>query len=227
MCKPIIVTLSLLFIVVVATAQESSSEKVINRFELVGGPSFSSNTGDFDEYEPKLGGSFGVGYYQKIHKSFCLNIRALYESKGSAFNYPTALSDGTNEINVNYKFTTKFRSVSFYLIPTLQLGRNKNIYVGAGGYYSLLYRMSVGLYTTNTDTGEVIEDATSSRNYFDPVYVRDGGATFQLGYAFKISEKYQLMIQGFANRGLVDIDGNWFGSQRNNTYGILLSARMR
>jgi len=228
MCKPTIftLTLSFLFIVTVATAQESPSKEIINRFELVGGPSVSNNTGEAEEYESKIGGSIGVGYYQKIYKSFSLNIRALHEWKGSAFDYPTTLSNGT--INVNYKFTTKFSCVSLYLMPTLQLGRNKNIYVGAGGYYSLLYRMSVGVYETNTDTGEVIEDDTYSNNYLDPIYVRDGGATIQLGYAFKVSEKYQLMVQGFANRGLVDIDGNWLGgSQRNNNYGILLSVRMR
>lgn len=231
MSKPISVTLtltlSLLFIVVVATAQEFSSEKVINRFELVGGPSLSRNTGEGEDYESKLGASFGVGYYQKVYKSFSLNMRLLHESKGSTFNYPSFFSHGTNQIDINYRFTTKFKALTFYLTPTLQLGRNKNIYVGAGAYYSLLHKMSVSVYKTITDTGEVIEEGTSEKNYLDPIYVRDGGVTFQFGYAFKVSPKCQLMIQGFANRGLVDINANWLGSQRNHNYGILLSARMR
>lgn len=226
MCKPAL-TLSLLFIVTIATAQESSSDKIINRFELVGGPSFSSNTGYLGEYDSKFGGSFGVGYYQKIYKSFSLNVRTLHELKGSEANYPTATTDASGDIaNINDKFTTKFSYFTFYLMPTLQLGRNKNIYVGAGGYYSFLHRLSVNQYRTNTDTGEFIEDnTTNDPNYFDPDY--DGGVTFQLGYAFKVSDKCQLMVQGFANRGLVDIHSTWFGSQRNNTFGILLSMRMR
>jgi hypothetical protein len=232
MCKPTIVTLFLLFIVIATTAQESSPKKeaskksIINRFELVGGPSWSSNTGYLGDYESKVGGSLGVGYYQEIYKSFSLNVRALHELKGSAANYPVGISNGTSDYYANYKFTTKFSYLTFYLMPTLQLGRNKNIYIGAGGTIVFIHKLSVNRKLTNTDTGELIEEDTSNDvHYFDPYF--DAGVTFQLGYSFKLSNKCQMMIQGFANRGLVDIHSDWFGSQRNNTYGILLSVRMR
>jgi hypothetical protein len=228
MWKPTIITLSLLFIVLAATAQETSSRKrIINRFEFVGGPSFSSNTGYLGDYESKPGGSFGVGYYQKIYNSFSLNVRSLYEFKGSVANQPVGVSDGMGtNYNANYKVTTKFNYLTFYLMPTLQLGKNKNIYIGAGGYYSFIHKLSVNYTSTNTDTGELMHESTSyDPHYYDPDF--DAGVTFQLGYAFNVSNKFQIMLQGFSNRGLVDIQSNFFGSQRNNTYGVLLSFRMR
>jgi len=227
MCKPTLLILSLLFIVIAASGQESSPNKIINRFELVGGPSFSANTGYLGDYDSKFGGSFGVGYYQKIYKSFSLNIRTLHELKGSVTNYPAGLSDGTGtDLNINDKFTTKFSYLTFYLMPILQLGKSKNIYIGAGGYYSFLHRLSVNRYRTNSETGEFIEESTTNdTNYFDPNH--DFGVTFQLGYSFKISNTCQLMLQAFSNRGLADLYNSSMGSQRNNTYGVLLSVRMR
>lgn len=226
MCKPTVLSFSLLFLVIAAEAQQPSSNKIINRFELVGGPSFSDNTGYLGEYDSKAGGSFGVGYYQKIYRSFSLNVRTLHELKGSVANYPVGVSDQAGTVEVNDKFTTKFSYLTFYLMPTLQLGRNKNIYVGAGGYYSFLHRLSVNRYRTNSETGEFIEETTTNdKNYFDPNY--DFGVTFQLGYSFKISNKCQMMLQAFSNRGLADLYNSSFGSQRNNTYGVLLSLRMR
>ena len=227
MYKLTALTFALLFLVVFAEAQDSSSGKIISRFELVGGPSFSSNTGYLSNYESRVGGSFGVGYYQKLYRSFSLNVRALHELKGSVGNYPLGTSDGNgNVVEVNDEYSTRFSYLTLYLMPALQLGKNKNIYVSAGGYYSFLHKLSVTKVSTNSETGELIEETTTNdKNYFDPKF--DAGVTFQLGYAFKVSNKCQMMLQVFANRGLVDLHNDTFGSQRNNTYGILLSLRMR
>ena len=226
MRKPTMLLLGVVLLVITTKAQDPS-DKIINRFELVGGPSFSQNTGYLGDYDSKGGGSFGVGYYQKIYKSFSLNVRTLLELKGSVGNYPKGVVDENgNILEVNDEYTAKFSYLTFYLMPTLQLGRNKNIYIGAGGYYSFLEKLSVTSYRTNSETGEFIEETTSNdKNYFDPKH--DFGVTFQLGYSFKVSNKCQMMVQAFSNRGLADLYNPTFGSQRNNTYGILLSFRIR
>ncbi len=209
-----------------AKAQKASPDKILNRFELVAGPSFSKNSGYLSDYDSKAGYSFGVGYYQPFSKSFSLNIRSLYEQKGSAATYSYGLTDTNGTVEMTDKYTTKFNYLSFYALPTLQLGRNKNIYLSAGGYYSFLQKLSVNTYSTNRDTGEFISENTSTdKNYFDPSF--DAGVSFLIGYSFKVSDKNQLMLQGFGNRGLVDLYNGNMGSQRNNTFGLLLSLRIR
>lgn len=226
MLKGIALASFILHFVVAAYAQEPSSNKILNRFELVVGPSFSKNTGYLPNYDSKAGYSVGVGYYQKLSKSFSLNFRSLYESKGSAATYSYGLTDVNGTVETDDKYTTKFKYLTFYVLPTLQLGRNKNIHISAGGYYSFLQKLSVNSYRTRTDTGEFIsEDTNTDKDYFSPDY--DAGVSFQIGYSFKVSDKSRLMLQAFSNRGLIDLTNPSIGSQRNNTFGLLLSFGMR
>lgn len=226
MCKIIALASSIFYFTVSANAQEVASNKFLNRFELVAGPSFSNNSGYLSDYDSKAGYSFGVGYYQNLSKSFSLNFRFLYEMKGSAATYSYGVTDVNGSVDMDDKYTTKFKYLTFYVLPTLQLGRNKNIYVSAGGYYSFLQDLSVNSYRTRSDTGEFIsEDTTNDKNYFDPTY--DAGVSFQIGYSLKVTEKSQLMLQAFVNRGLIDLYNASIGSQRNNTIGLMLSFRKR
>jgi hypothetical protein len=127
---------------------------------------------------------------------------------------------------VDNRFTAKFNYLTVYMLPTLQLGRNKRIHLSAGGYYSFLQKVSVASYMTQANGGPFIaEYENENKNYFNRDY--DAGLSFQAGYAFDITKKSQLMLQSFANRGLVDLHNNTFGSQRINTYGLQLSFRMR
>ena len=57
--------------------------------------------------------------------------------------------------------------------------------------------------------------------HFDPTF--DAGVSFLIGYSFKVSDKSQLMLQAFSNRGVVDLHNYSIGSQRNNTFGLLVS----
>lgn len=226
MSKVIALISLILCFVIAANAQESSSNKILSRFELVAGPSFSKNSGHLSDYGSKAGYSFGVGYYQKISNSFSLNFRSLYEMKGSTATYSYGLTDTNGTVEMTDKYTTQFKYLTFYALPTLQLGRNKNIYISAGGYYSFLQKLSVNTYSTNRNTGEFIsENMTTDKNYFSPKY--DAGVSFQIGYSFKVSDKNQLMLQAFSNRGLVDLYNPAMGSQRNNNFGLMFSLRMR
>jgi hypothetical protein len=129
-------------------------------------------------------------------------------------------------VEMDEAYTTDFKYLTFYVLPTVQLGRNKNIHVGAGGYYSFLHRLSVTSYRTNSDTGEFISESTSTdEGYFSPNY--DAGVSFQIGYSFKVGDKCRLMLQAFSNRGLVDLHNYWIGSHRNNNFGMLLSFKMQ
>ncbi len=227
MFKGITLVSFLLVFIITANAQESPSNNILNRFEFVVGPSFSKNKGYLPDHDSKTGYSVGVGYYQKFSKSFYLNFRTLYESKGTSATYPFGLSNMDGSIvNIDDKSTSEFKYLTFYLLPTLKLGRNKNIHIGAGGYYSFLQSLSVTSYRTNSDTGEFISENTSTdKGYFSPDY--DAGVTFQVGYSFKVSDKYRLMLQAFSNRGLVDLHSSWIGSHRNNNFGLLLSFKMQ
>jgi hypothetical protein len=226
MYKIITLASSILCVIVLAKAQEGKSNKILNRFELVAGPSFSNNSGYLPDYDSKAGYSFGVGYYQNLSKSFSFNFRISYEMKGSAATYSYGLTDDNGNVDLDDKYTIKFKYLTFYVLPTLQLGQNKNIYVSAGGYYSFLQDLSVNSYRTRTDTGEFFsEDTTTDRNYFDPTY--DAGVSFLFGYSLKAGEKSLLMLQAFVNRGLIDLHNPATGSQRNNTLGLMISFRMR
>lgn len=217
---------SILCFVSGTSAQEFSFNNILNRFELVAGPSFSQNTGYLSEYDSKTGYSFGVGYYQKFSKSFSVNLRSLYEMKGSAATYSYGLTTNNSTVEMNDKYTSKFNYLTFYMLPTLQLGRNKKIHISAGGYYSFLRKLSVNSYRTDRGTGQFISEYTNTdMNYFDPKY--DAGVSFQVGYSFDVSDKIQLMLQAYSNRGLVDLYNNSIGSQRNNTFGLMLSFRTR
>jgi hypothetical protein len=226
MYKIIALTSILVSFAIAADAQESYP-KILSRFELIAGPSFSKNNGYLPDYKSKTGFSFGVGYYQNLSKSFSINMRTLYETKGSSVVYQYNLTDlNNNSVDVDNRYNTKFKYLTFYLLPTLQLGKTKNIHLSAGGYYSFLQKLSVTSYSTRTDNGAFISEyENNSKNYFTPNF--DAGLSFQLGYAFNISKKSQLMLQAFANRGLVDLHNDAFGSQRMNTYGLQLSFRMR
>ena len=224
MTRFIVLTLLILCFSFIIDAQESSSRKILNRFEFVLGSSLSNNSGYLNEYDSKVGYSIGLGYYQKLSNSVSLNLRSFYETKGSAADYNYTLSDGKNNYELTDIYTTQFKYLTFNLLPTLQLGRNKNIYLSAGGYYSFLLGLSVKTYTTNRGTnGFFSENTNTDKNYFDRTF--DAGVNMLVGYSFKISEKSQLMFQVFCNRGLVDLDNPKFGSQRNNAFGLMSSFR--
>ncbi len=230
MSKVIALISLILCFVIAANAQESSSNKILSRFELVAGPSFSKNSGYLSDYGSKAGYSFGVGYYQKLSKSFSINIRSLYEQKGSSASQHIGLYEGWNNVNypnVSYEYSSQFQYLTFYLLPTFQFGRNKNVYVSAGGYYSFERRASYKQSLINDDTGDIIEEYVSNQDDPGREVSNDAGVSFSLGYSFKIAKKSQLLLQAFSNRGLVDIQNPYAGSQRNNTFGLMLSLRIR
>lgn len=210
--------------VVEVNAQDLPSNKIANGFEVVASPSFSKNSGYLGSYDSKVGYSVGVGYSQKIFKSFSINLRTLFEMKGSEASYSYGLWDTTSSLEIDAKYTTKFKYLTIYALPTLQVGKNKNIHISAGGYYAFLQKLSVNSYLTNSKTGEFISEYTSiDKNYFSPTY--DAGVSFQIGYSFKVSTKNKLMLQAFSNSGFVDLHNGWIGSQRNNTFGLILSLK--
>lgn len=199
--------------------------KVLKKFELIVGPSFSKNTGYLSNYELMTGYSIGIGYDQPFSKSFSINMRALLERKGSIATHSYGLTSGNTNTDVTDTYTTKFNYLSLYAIPTFHAWNN-NITLGVGGYYSLLQKLSVNVYSEDSNTGEFISEYSETRkDYFSPSY--DAGITFQLGYSFNVSEKNRLILQAFTNLGLVDLYNPTIGSQRNKTFGLLVSFRVR
>jgi hypothetical protein len=195
---------------------------------LVASSSFSKNSGYLSDYDSKAGYSLGVGYIQPITKSFSVNMRTLFESRGSSATYQYGQVDMNNTTTeLTDRYTVQFKYLSLYVLPTIQLGQKKNIFVSAGGYYSLLNKLSVNTQKSRTTDGVLISENTNTdKNYFSPGKF-DAGVSFSLGYSFKITERTQLLFQAFSNRGLVDLYNPAMGSQRNNTFGLMVSLRGR
>lgn len=226
MIKKCILLTLLICPTIMVSGQKLNTKNLLKNFELVGGSSFSKNSGYLSDYDSKIGYTFGIGYYQNITKSFSLNFRALYETKGSAAYYSYGLTDANGTTEVTDKYTAQFKYVSLYLLPTFQLGPRNNIYISAGAYYSFLQNLSVNTYRTNKNTGDLISDyTTTNKDYFTPDF--DAGISVQLGYSFKLNEKSQLLLQAFSNRGIKDLYNPAMGSQRNNTFGLTASYRRK
>jgi hypothetical protein len=228
MRKTITLASLLVCITLAANAQDPLWRNVLRKFELVGGPSFSRNTGYLgnDNYKSVTGGAIGIGYYIPAGKSFSLNLRGLYERKGSVAISRYGLNDGNGTTNIHAEVTSKFVYLTGYLVPTFHFGKNKNIHIGAGGYYSYLYSLHVSFYNTNLDNGDFISESNyDQKSYYQPDY--DAGVTFQLGYSFNLFDQIKLTTQAFSNRGVKDIHNGSIGSQRNNTFGVLVSARLQ
>jgi hypothetical protein len=228
MRKTIALTSFLFCIALVAHAQQPSWRTALGKFELVAGPSFSQNTGYLgnDNYQSLNGGAIGLGYYIPVGKSFSINLRGLYERKGSVAIMRYGLGDQNGiTTNINAEVTSRFTYLTGYVIPTFHFGQKKNIHIGAGGYYSYLYSLHVNFYNTRMDNGEFISESNyDQKSYYQPDY--DAGVTFQLGYSFTLFDQVKLTTQAFSNRGLKDLYNGSIGSQRNNTFGLLVSLRL-
>lgn len=222
----LIVLLVLICSSIAVKAQEEKTEyDDMRRFELVLGPSFSMNTGYLRDYKSKYGYELGIGYYLPVAKSFMINARLLYEQKGSTAVYKYTLYDVNKSVTpTREEITSRFNYFTLYVIPTFQLGPKKNILIGAGAYYSYLRKLNVRTDRTRSDNGDFISRSSfDQREFFDPTY--DAGVTFQVGYKFNVNSKLRMSIQAFSNRGVKDLYSGSIGSQRNNTFGILLGFR--
>jgi hypothetical protein len=224
MHKSVLVSWLLLAFAFIANAQDEN--KILKRFELVVGPSQSRNTGS-NIYEPKYGYSLGIGYDQPLHKIFSLNLRVLYEQKGSTSKLRSIVTEADGSITpLTDKYTTKLNYITFYLIPTFHLGPNKNIHIGIGPYYSFLQSLSLNIHRTRTYDGLFISVRTEHpKNYFNSNH--DAGGTFQIGYSFNVGDNLGLTVQGFYNSGGVGLYNLNFGEQRNNDWGVLVIAKIR
>lgn len=225
MKKVLILATTVLCFVTSILAQESAPNQILRKFEIVAGPSFSKNKGYLSNYDSKIGYSIGVGTSAKFSKSFSVNFRSLYEFKESAASYSFSRSDANNvSLMLTDKYTNRFNYLTFYALPTLQLGSNKRIHISAGGYYSLLLKDNINIYTIESENNNFFSEYNISNEFsFKQKY--DAGISVLIGYSFKVGDKSQLLLQAFGNRGLVDISYVLFGSQRNNTFGLLSTFR--
>ena len=118
MFKGITLASFILLFVVAASAQETSSNNILSRFELVAGPSVSKNKGYLPDHDSRTGYSVGVGYYQKLSKSFYLNFRTLYESKGTTATYRASVANMDGSIvDIDDKYTSEFKYLTFTCCP--------------------------------------------------------------------------------------------------------------
>lgn len=130
-----------------ATAQLNlKQKKLISAVEIFAGPNASFNYGNkfIENYEDenvtnkrllKIGYAAGIGIYHSVSTRIDLNVRLQYETKGTKneLNVPSLL-DNTSRYIISSKYTYKYYTASF--IPSINIGKRKNLTVGIGGYYS-------------------------------------------------------------------------------------------
>jgi len=200
--------------------------KVITHYELVFGAGALMNNGYYSQYmTPKYGYSYGFGVGHSFSKSFELNARGLWELKGSKVKVNSnGYSSDTGPIDETYYLDTDFKYFTASLLPTFKLLRNKNLSIGAGGYYSWLRKASVNSTHVDNIAGTSSSYTITDMGNFQKQY--DAGFILFAGYSIPISEKSACQLQLTYNSGLVDITDVWNGSQRNKSLMLMVSFNL-
>jgi hypothetical protein len=174
---------------------------------------------------PKNGYSFGLGIYHAYSKSFEVNMRALWELKGSRTSQYTYLKSTSNGITTitdeTRTMNTNFNYFTFSALPTFLIGANKHFIIGAGAYYSILKKADVLItHMDHLSQSIKIENYRDLQN-FSPKY--DIGISFFIGYSIPFGGRLKVSGQVFYNLGIVDQYDPWNENQRNNNIGFMLA----
>jgi hypothetical protein len=122
------------------TSFEKNKNQIQNKkIQLIIGPSLLYPIGTFnDENNPRrvmMGYSFGIGFQKLQSNKFEVMLRLLYERKGYKTEYINIDSIG----NVSNVYNTQnLTYLSFNLLPSIFLNKEKKSKLIAGAYFSLL-----------------------------------------------------------------------------------------
>lgn len=200
--------------------------KFINKIEVFAGPSLNFNYGNkfIENYEDesvenmrktKVGYVFGVGAYHPLKDWLDLNLRIIYEQKGTN----SQMNTHDLKIDTNYKYQYLTLTIS----PMIFIGKSKKFALSVGGYYGIILsaKGSVDVLDTQNQAtffsnfyGRQIRElrtdgSTSSITFAPGLKSFEGnefGLVFSFGYSIKINSTNQLMIQLQDNLGLTSIN---------------------
>jgi hypothetical protein len=191
------------------TSFEKNKNQIQNKkIQLIIGPSLLYPIGTFnDENNPRrvmMGYSFGIGFQKLQSNKFEVMLRLLYERKGYKTEYINIDSIG----NVSNVYNTQnLTYLSFNLLPSIFLNKEKKSKLIAGAYFSLL--------TQNAFEQKAFLNGQYSFSYFvnnvkDRFDTYDYGISFGVCQTKYISENIDIGLQLLGNFGLNNIVPNKF-----------------
>jgi hypothetical protein len=220
-------------------------KRFIDRIEVFAGPNLSFNYGNIfienyrGEYADnnyvvnkrllKPGYQFGVGVYHPLANRIDLNVRVLFERKGTKneLNNPlNPVNDDTRQISkddYNYSYFTANASPNFYL------GHKRKWSTSFGIYYSRIKNLSGSSKSYNTRDYQVNKGSFEGRYFYHlredggmdgfswnpfltSIETYDYGAILSVSYEVFVGESHSMIIQLQDNFGLKNIN-------KNNPYG--------
>lgn len=226
--------------------ESSNPKSFTNRVEVLIGPNLSLNNGNMfienyrGEYEDnnyvsnkrllKTGYQFGAGFYHSLGNKIDLNIRLLYEQKGTKneLNNPlNPVNDDTRQITLDeYDYNYLTLNVS----PFIYLGPKGKWSISVGLYYSKIKNLKGSSESYNTRDNQVLEgsfegryfyhlredggmDGFSWNPYLTSIETYDFGMTCSASHRVSVNQKYSILIQLQGNYGLQNIN-------KDNPYGL-------
>lgn len=215
--------LSFILIDITLPAQPVSGtgqDRIISRFEFAAGVSRSMNSGYYD-FLPKYGYSLGIGVVHAFSPSFELGLRTLWEMKGSKMEQHNYGVSESGPIDKTRSIDTEFNYVTFAIAPVFRTGKKKRIFLGAGGYYSLLKsgtieESEIDHITNTTTTHRHVDLRNLSTKY-------DAGAMAFFGYSLFNTKSGYASAQLVYSKGLIDVTDVWNHYQRNDSFMLMVT----
>jgi hypothetical protein len=202
------------------------ARRFIDRFEVFVGSNLSFNNGskfvenykdDFIENtrNSKIGFGLGVGAYHPISNRIGMQVRLMYEAKGT----DSKMTTPTLEINSKYDY----RFLTLSIAPQILIGENKKFVGSLGAYLSRIQSCKGDIRVVDIQSGALFNSNFEGRQIRE---LRPNGSTNSLtivpglqsfeenefgliisfGYLLKISSKSELLIQLQNNFGLSSIN---------------------
>lgn len=213
-------------------------KRLIDKVEVFVAPSLSFNHGNkfIENYKDenitntrllKPGYVLGIGGYHSLSNRLDLNIRLLYEQKGTKNELNTpSLPDGRIISLDNYSYNY----LTIIAAPQITIDRKMNFVISAGVYYSRIKEIKGT--TKLSDTNGIVnsEGSFNGRYFYDlsddgirqgfawmpnlsSIEKYDIGVVVSVGYKIPLKEKHIIVVQLQDNFGIQSIN-------KNNPYGL-------
>jgi hypothetical protein len=186
------------------------SKRFIDKIEIFAGPNLSFNYGNMfiENYNDdnvtnkrllKSGYAFGLGVYHPIKDRLYVNMRFLYEEKGTNSEMITP------GLQINSKYIYKYLSAS--IAPRVLFGKNKKLALSFGIYFSRIQSAKGDITVLDRQNDQTFISSFYGRQVRE---LRPDGSTASIsigfGYSLNISQKSSATIYIADNLGLLNIN---------------------
>ncbi len=206
--------------------KQPEPKRFIDKIEIFAGPNLSFNYGNMfiENYKDdnvtnkrllKLGHAFGLGVYHPIQDRLDINLRFLYEEKGTNSEMVTP------GLQINSDYLYKYLSAS--MAPRILFGKRKKLELSFGLYYSRIQSVKGDITVLDRQNDQTFissfygrqvrelrpDGSTASISYLPGLQSfeeYDFGITIGFGYSLNLSQKSSVTIYLTDNLGLLNIN---------------------